>query len=118
MFTVDLFSPEATGHTQDCKIYHLPMGEYADHVASTAALCTLCRIGHVPDILLSTIEVPDGSPIKGMGTLIQARVQRKTKALKGKPGNRWLTSAIFLSPLHTLRFDAIISGTTVVFLHF
>ncbi|XP_055328766.1 C2 domain-containing protein 5-like isoform X2 [Paramacrobiotus metropolitanus] len=86
-----LVYPEAMGQATDCKIYHIPSGEYADHVASTTSQCGVCKVGHVPEILLTTVEIPDGSPIKGMGTLVQARVQRKTKALKGESGARELS---------------------------
>ncbi|OQV19218.1 C2 domain-containing protein 5 [Hypsibius exemplaris] len=89
-----LHYPEALGQTPDCKIFHIPSGEYSDHVAPTSAMCGSCRIGHVPDILLTTVEVPDGTPIRGTGTFIQAKVQRKTKALKGESGARELSETL------------------------
>ncbi|KAL1381464.1 hypothetical protein pipiens_013434 [Culex pipiens pipiens] len=38
--------------------------------------CAICRNGNVPDVLLCTIEIPDGLQVNGRGILIQAHACR------------------------------------------
>lgn len=69
-----------------CNTFHFPSGIYAEHAAPTSSLCSVCRTGPVPDMLLLTIEPFTGMPIKGTGTLIQARVAvRRNRTFKGRP---------------------------------
>ncbi|GAU98916.1 hypothetical protein RvY_09991-2 [Ramazzottius varieornatus] len=87
--------PEMVGVSVTCNTFHSPSGIYTEHAAPTSSLCSVCRTGSVPDMLLLTIEPFTGMPIKGTGTLIQARVAvRRNRTFKGENGARELSEAL------------------------
>ena len=56
--------------------------------------CGVCGRGKVPDILLTTVEPPPMLEIVGQGGLIQARVLRLKKDLKGENNAREVSDAL------------------------
>ena len=56
--------------------------------------CGQCGRGKVPDILLTTVEPPPMVEILGQGGLIQARVLRLKKDLKGENNAREVSDAL------------------------
>jgi hypothetical protein len=75
-----LESPEhevAPSHiNSSCAICHLPYNTNNVPIRATVLKCGTCRSGKVPDILIATIETPDGAPSVGRGCFIQSFVCR------------------------------------------
>ncbi|XP_066911798.1 C2 domain-containing protein 5-like [Clytia hemisphaerica] len=81
-------SQQHTGHVfhtlPGCHICHVPYSDVELPLPVTLQKCVFCRQDHVPDILLSTTDIPDEIPFIGTGSLIQARVVRLKKKEKGE----------------------------------
>ncbi|XP_058814774.1 C2 domain-containing protein 5 isoform X7 [Topomyia yanbarensis] len=54
----------------------------------------LFRTGNVPDVLLCTIEIPEGLQVNGRGILIQAHVCRSKRDLKGESNAKEMSDAL------------------------
>lgn len=74
--------PESPDHetvphsTSSCSICHLPYNTNNVPIRATVLKCSSCRSGKVPDVLITTIETPDGAPTVGRGCFIQSFVCR------------------------------------------
>nr|XP_047130969.1 C2 domain-containing protein 5 isoform X3 [Hydra vulgaris] len=62
-----------------CNICHVPYNDADFILPVTLSRCLLCKQDKVPDVILSTIELPEDLPIIGSGCMIQARVIRCKK---------------------------------------
>lgn len=74
----------AASHSNYCSLYHIPYSRSSKQIGGTnMRKCCLCKRAYVPDVILATIELPegDGMSVVGMGTLIQATVCRPKRAL-------------------------------------
>ena len=78
----------------DCGVCHVPYTEASVPFPIKLARCGGCGRGRVADILLSTLEPPPELPITGQGGLIQARVLRLKKDLKGENDAREVSDAL------------------------
>ncbi|XP_071520258.1 C2 domain-containing protein 5 isoform X3 [Panulirus ornatus] len=67
-----------------CAMCHVPYSETSLPFRVKISKCNICRKGKVPDVLFTTLEVPARIPITGIGCLIQARVARPKRDLKGE----------------------------------
>ncbi|RXG51440.1 C2 domain-containing protein 5 [Armadillidium vulgare] len=67
-----------------CSMCHIPYMETSNPFNVKIIKCEVCRKGKVPDVLLTTLEIPAGLPVTGQGCLIQARVVRSKRDLKGE----------------------------------
>ncbi|CAL4119531.1 unnamed protein product, partial [Meganyctiphanes norvegica] len=67
-----------------CALCHVPYSETSLPFRVKITKCTICRRGKVPDVLFTTLEPPPNIPITGRGCLIQARVSRQKRDLKGE----------------------------------
>lgn len=67
-----------------CAMCHVPYSETSLPFRVKISKCAVCRKGKVPDVLFTTLELPTGLPVTGIGCLIQARVARPKKDLKGE----------------------------------
>ncbi|KAK7076647.1 C2 domain-containing protein 5 [Halocaridina rubra] len=67
-----------------CTMCHIPYSETSLPFRVKISKCAVCRKGKVPDVLFTTLEPPSGIPITGRGCLIQARVARPKRDLKGE----------------------------------
>ena len=74
-----------------CHILYL---EFSVHFPIKLVKCGQCGRGKVPDILLTTVEPPPMVEILGQGGLIQARVLRLKKDLKGENNAREVSDAL------------------------
>lgn len=70
--------------TPPCTMCHVPYSETSLPFRVKITKCVVCRKGKVPDVLFTTLEPPAGMPITGRGCLIQARVARPKRDLKGE----------------------------------
>ncbi|XP_037787961.1 uncharacterized protein LOC119583508 isoform X2 [Penaeus monodon] len=70
--------------TPPCTMCHVPYSETSLPFRVKITKCVVCRKGKVPDVLFTTLEPPAGIPITGRGCLIQARVARPKRDLKGE----------------------------------
>uniref|UniRef100_A0A131XVV3 Putative ca2+-dependent phospholipid-binding protein n=2 Tax=Ixodes ricinus TaxID=34613 RepID=A0A131XVV3_IXORI len=79
---------------QDCKLCHIPYSEVSVPFQAQLIKCAMCRRSKVPDILFMTIEPPPGMPVTGKSCLIQARVCRNKKDLKGEQNAREISDSL------------------------
>lgn len=57
-------------------------------------ICSLCRRAKVPEVLLTTIEIPDNLQIIGRGCLIHAQACRYKKDLKAELNAKEISDAL------------------------
>lgn len=67
-----------------CSICHIPYSESSVPFRVTMMKCVVCGRGKVPDVLLTTIEPPEGLPTLGKGCFLQAYVCRPKRVLRGE----------------------------------
>ncbi|KAK9890127.1 hypothetical protein WA026_008936 [Henosepilachna vigintioctopunctata] len=104
-------------NTSSCMICHLPYTASLQF-RSTALKCCLCRVGKVPEVLITTIDATDGIPILGRGCLVQASVQRTLKDLKGEYNAKQISDGLpFLEyELHRILASKLkIKGMNAIF---
>ena len=73
-----------TTYLPSCHICHIPYSDVELPLPITFSRCVFCRMEKVPDVLFTTIDIPDELPITGSGCMIQARVIRCRKKEKGE----------------------------------
>ncbi|CAG9855251.1 unnamed protein product [Phyllotreta striolata] len=102
----------------NCSIAHLPYEGGNKSLKATLSKCMLCRKGKVPEVLIATIEPPEGLPSTGRGCFIESYVCRPLKDLKGE----WIAKEIsdglpFLEyELHRLLVNKLkIKGMNAIF---
>ncbi|XP_037506507.1 C2 domain-containing protein 5 [Rhipicephalus sanguineus] len=78
----------------DCRLCHIPYNEASVPFQAQLVKCGVCRRAKVPDVLFTTIEPPAGMPIVGKSCLIQARVCRNKKDLKGEQNAREISDSL------------------------
>lgn len=92
-----------------CSVCHLPYSENSVPFRVKIMKCAICRRGKVPDILFTTIELPDGIPITGRGCVVQATVCRPKRDLRGELNAKEISDGLpFLEyELHSLLLNKI-----------
>nr|XP_015835897.1 PREDICTED: C2 domain-containing protein 5 isoform X1 [Tribolium castaneum] len=115
-------SPErdvVPGHvTPSCTLCHLPYNSNNVPIRATVLKCGICRTGKVPDVLIATIELPDGAPTIGRGCFIQSFVCRQLKDLRGESNAKEISDGLpFLEyELHRLLINKLkIKGMNAIF---
>ncbi|RZC41814.1 C2 domain-containing protein 5, partial [Asbolus verrucosus] len=115
-------SPEheiMSGHvTSSCSMCHLPYNTNNVPLRATVLKCSTCRTGKVPDVLIATIEAPDGAPSIGRGCFIQSFVCRQLKDLRGESNAKEISDGLpFLEyELHRLLINKLkIKGMNAIF---
>ncbi|XP_050039850.1 C2 domain-containing protein 5 [Dermacentor andersoni] len=78
----------------DCRLCHIPYNEASVPFQAQLVKCGVCRRAKVPDVLFMTIEPPAGIPIVGKSCLIQARVCKNKKDLKGEQNAREISDSL------------------------
>ena len=78
----------------NCGVCHIPYSEASVPFPIKLVKCGLCGRGKVADILISTLEPPPELEVLGEGGLIQARVLRLKKDLKGEHDAREVSDAL------------------------
>ncbi|XP_058814771.1 C2 domain-containing protein 5 isoform X4 [Topomyia yanbarensis] len=77
-----------------CSICHIPYKQSSVPFRVNMMKCAICRTGNVPDVLLCTIEIPEGLQVNGRGILIQAHVCRSKRDLKGESNAKEMSDAL------------------------
>ncbi|KAF2368053.1 hypothetical protein FHG87_001188 [Trinorchestia longiramus] len=78
-----------------CCVCHSPFADAVELPFKVAiSKCALCKHGKVTDILLATIEPPPGIPITGRGCLVQARVFKPRREVKGEAFAKEVSDAL------------------------
>ncbi|XP_037944747.1 C2 domain-containing protein 5 isoform X2 [Teleopsis dalmanni] len=67
-----------------CTMCHVPYNLGSVPFNVKMKKCAICRKGRVPDVLLSTLEVPEYLQVTGRGCFIQAQVVRAKKDLRSE----------------------------------
>ncbi|XP_014661687.1 PREDICTED: C2 domain-containing protein 5-like [Priapulus caudatus] len=67
-----------------CSLCHVPYTENSLPFPTNLNKCGVCRHSLVPDVLFTTLEPPEEIQTIGKGTLIQAKVCRVKKEVKGE----------------------------------
>ncbi|XP_057300956.1 C2 domain-containing protein 5-like isoform X2 [Hydractinia symbiolongicarpus] len=76
-------TPEVQSSTlPSCHLCHVPYQDVDLPLPVTLSRCMFCRQDKVPDILFTTIDIPDELPVTGSGCMVQARVIRSKKKEK------------------------------------
>lgn len=78
----------------------------------------MCRNGKVPDVLIATIEIPDGIPVVGRGCFLQACVCRPLRDLRGESNAKEISDGLpFLEyELHRVLVSKLkIKGMNAIF---
>ncbi|XP_046602005.1 uncharacterized protein LOC107220856 isoform X1 [Neodiprion lecontei] len=92
-----------------CSVCHLPYSESSVPFRVKVLKCAICRRGKVPDILFTTIELPESIPITGRGCVVQATVCRPKRDLRGELNAKEISDGLpFLEyELHSLLLNKI-----------
>ncbi|XP_055637373.1 C2 domain-containing protein 5 [Toxorhynchites rutilus septentrionalis] len=101
-----------------CSICHMPYSQKSIPFRINMMKCPLCRNGNVPDVLLCTIEIPDGLQVNGRGIIIQAHACRSKRDLKGEANAKEMSDALpFLEiELHKLLINKLkMKGMNAIF---
>ncbi|XP_048513656.1 uncharacterized protein LOC105693991 isoform X2 [Athalia rosae] len=95
--------------TSTCSVCHLPYSENSVPFRVKVLKCAICRRGKVPDILFTTIELPESIPIIGRGCFVQATVCRPKRDLRGELNAKEISDGLpFLEyELHSLLLNKI-----------
>jgi hypothetical protein len=86
-----------TSHSNYCSLYHIPYSRSSKQIGGTnMRKCCLCKRAYVPDVILATIELPegDGMSVVGTGTLIQATVCRPKRDLRSETNAKEISDAL------------------------
>lgn len=87
--------PPINVHVQSlCSICHIPYAQNSLPFKATMSKCNVCRRHKVPDVLLATIELPDGIQVTGKGCLIQAHVCRYKRDLKSEANAKEISDGL------------------------
>ncbi|XP_065094151.1 C2 domain-containing protein 5 [Ochlerotatus camptorhynchus] len=101
-----------------CGICHIPYSQTSIPFRVSMMKCEICRNGYVPDVLLCTIEIPEGLQVDGRGILIQAHACRSKRDLKGESNAKEMSDALpFLEiELHKLLINKLkMKGMNAIF---
>lgn len=102
----------------NCSMCHIPYTQSSIPFRVNMMKCAICRNGNVPDVLLCTIEIPDGLQVNGRGILIQAHACRSKRDLKGESNAKEMSDALpFLEiELHKLLINKLkMKGMNAIF---
>ena len=101
-----------------CNICHLPYNESSVPFRVDVSKCAICRRAKVPDVLFTTIELPDNLPITGRGVFLQATVCKSKRDLKGELNAKEISDCLpFLEyELHSLLLNKLkVKGMNSIF---
>lgn len=101
-----------------CTVAHIPYNINSVPFNVSMDTCGSCRKSKVPDVLVATIELPEGLCITGRGCLIQAQVCRAKKDLRGESSAKEISDALpFLEyELHRLLINKLkVKGMNAIF---
>eukprot|EP01113_Clastostelium_recurvatum_P019072 TRINITY_DN2249_c0_g1_i2.p1 TRINITY_DN2249_c0_g1~~TRINITY_DN2249_c0_g1_i2.p1 ORF type:complete len:1532 (+),score=404.05 TRINITY_DN2249_c0_g1_i2:123-4718(+) len=77
-----------------CRIAHIPYSQADAPFPMRLVRCSVCHKRFVPEMVLSTIDPPPGTPITGRGVLVEARVARPKKKVQGEANATLVSEAL------------------------
>ncbi|KAJ8667412.1 hypothetical protein QAD02_009075 [Eretmocerus hayati] len=101
-----------------CSPCHLPYNKASINFQVNVSKCAVCRRAAVPDVMFSTVELPEGIPMTGRGCLIQATICKAKKDLRGELHAKEVSDCLpFLEyELHSLLLNKLrVRGMNAVF---
>lgn len=101
-----------------CFMCHVPYSESSVPFRVKMMKCAMCRKGKVPDVLLTTMEPPEGLPVTGRGCLVQAYVCRPKRDTKGELNAKEISDGLpFLEyELHRMLLSKLkVKGMNAIF---
>ncbi|XP_053681383.1 C2 domain-containing protein 5 [Anopheles nili] len=101
-----------------CTLCHVPYSLGTVNFRINAVKCSMCKNGIVPDVLITTIEIPEGMAVSGRGGLVQAHTCRPKRDLKSEANGKEISDALpFLEyELHKLLVNKLkIKGMNAIF---
>uniref|UniRef100_U5EQC8 Putative ca2+-dependent phospholipid-binding protein n=1 Tax=Corethrella appendiculata TaxID=1370023 RepID=U5EQC8_9DIPT len=102
----------------NCTICHIPYTQKSVPFRVNMLKCAVCKRGKVADVLLATIEMPEGMQVIGRGCLLQAQVCRPKRDLKGESNAKEISDGLpFLEyELHRLLIGKLkVKGMNAIF---
>lgn len=102
----------------NCSLCHLPYSESSVPFKVNATKCAVCRRAKVPDVLFTTIELPENVPVTGRGCFVQAIVCKCKKDLRGELNAKEISDCLpFLEyELHSLLLNKLkVKGMNSIF---
>ncbi|XP_058806440.1 C2 domain-containing protein 5 isoform X2 [Phymastichus coffea] len=103
----------AANATTGCSLCHLPYNK-----SSMNFQCAVCRRAKVPDVLFTTVELPENIPLTGRGCFIQATVCKAKKDLRGELNAKEISDCLpFLEyEMHSLLLNKLrMRGMNAIF---
>lgn len=113
----DSYSPSLAS-AQSCSLCHMPYSINSVPLRNATFKCRSCKSGKVPDVLISTIEIPEGIPIIGRGCFLQSHVCRTLRDSRGESNAKEISDGLpFLEyELHRLLMNKLkIKGMNAIF---
>ena len=101
-----------------CHICHLPYSESSVPFKINVTKCAVCRRAKVPDVLFTTIELPENVPVTGRGCFIQSIVCKNKRDLRGELNAKEISDCLpFLEyELHNMLLNKLkVKGMNAVF---
>ncbi|XP_024947797.1 uncharacterized protein LOC107274679 isoform X2 [Cephus cinctus] len=101
-----------------CNLCHLPYNEASVPFRVDMSKCAVCRRAKVPDVLFTTIELPENIPITGRGCFIQSTVCKSKRDLRGELNAKEISDCLpFLEyELHSLLLNKLkVKGMNAIF---
>ncbi|XP_043670718.1 C2 domain-containing protein 5 isoform X1 [Vespula pensylvanica] len=75
---------ESYVQSHGCNLCHLPYSGNNIQFKVNMSKCAICKRAKVPDVMFTTIELPENIPMTGRGCFIQATVCKSKKDLRGE----------------------------------
>lgn len=101
-----------------CSLCHLPYNEASVPFRVNVSKCAICRRARVPDVMFTTLELPESLPTTGRGCIIQATTCKTKKDLRGELNAKEISDCLpFLEyELHSLLLNKLkVKGMNAVF---
>ncbi|XP_044009971.1 uncharacterized protein LOC122853535 [Aphidius gifuensis] len=102
----------------NCNLCHLPYNEASVPFRVDVSKCGICKRAKVPDVLFTTIELPDNLPITGRGVFIQSTICKVKRDLRGELNAKEISDCLpFLEyELHSLLLNKLkVKGMNGIF---
>lgn len=101
-----------------CILCHIPYSNGSIPGNNNLTVCLICKMGSVPDVLVSTIEIPENMPTVGRECLVQAQVCRVKRDLKNESNAKEISDGLpFLEyEVHRLLINKLkVKGMNAIF---
>ncbi|XP_071872637.1 C2 domain-containing protein 5 isoform X1 [Bombus fervidus] len=115
---------ESKDHERDvqfqskCSLCHLPYNEASVPFRVNVSKCGICKRARVPDVMFTTIELPENVLMTGRGCIIQATACKSKKDLRGELNAKEISDCLpFLEyELHSLLLNKLkVKGMNSIF---